>query len=56
MTNRGLLIRAILFFGCIAFLAYDFYTKEKYSYMIALVLGSIAFVFIIRMMKNKKED
>ena len=56
MTNRGLLIRAIIFFAIIAFLAVDFYMKEKYSYMLALLLGSIAFVFIIRMMKKDKEE
>lgn len=43
------LFKALLFLGAVGFLAYDFYSKGKYSYLIVLAGGSIAvFVFLLR--------
>ncbi|MES2691204.1 MAG: hypothetical protein V4658_12420 [Bacteroidota bacterium] len=50
--NTPLIFRAVLFFAAMIFLAYDFYMKGKYLYMIALALGSIAFIAYLRMHKN----
>lgn len=53
--NTQLITRAVIFFGAILFLAVDFYLKEKYSYMIALALGSIGFIAYIKMNGSKKD-
>lgn len=46
-------IRSILFFGMMAYLAYDFYLKERYSYMLFLLMGSIAFVAMLLMYRKR---
>lgn len=51
--NTPLIFRTVLFFAAMLFLAYDFYMKGKYLYMIALGLGSIAFIAYLRMYSNK---
>jgi hypothetical protein len=51
--SRAVWIRSIIFFGIIAYLAYDFCMKEKYSILIVLALGSIAFIVITRDMVKK---
>jgi hypothetical protein len=53
--KTGLIIRAVLFFSMICYLAYDFYTKGKYWYILVLVGGSIAFAMMLFNNKNKDE-
>jgi hypothetical protein len=51
--RSGILFRAILFFAMIGYLAYDFYMREKYGYIIMLAAGSIAFIFVLRSYRKK---
>jgi hypothetical protein len=38
----------IILFGCmISYLAFDFYTKQKYALLVVLALGSVAFVYMV---------
>jgi uncharacterized membrane protein YfcA len=46
--QSGMVFRAVVFFALIGYLTYDFYTKEKYWYILVLVAGSIAFAVMIR--------
>jgi hypothetical protein len=50
--QTGKWIRAVLFFAIMGYLAYDFYTKEKYMYIAFLVAGSIAFVLLLKAKKS----
>lgn len=54
--NTPLIFRAVLFFAAMLFLAYDFYMKGKYLYMIAIGLGSLAFVVYLRMYSGKTKQ
>lgn len=51
--QNGLWIRAILFFSMMAYLAYDFYQREKYGYILFLAAGSVAFVMLLRAKKRE---
>jgi hypothetical protein len=54
-TQSGIVFRAVVFFAMMGFLSYDFYTKEKYGYILVLAAGSIAFmVVMLRSGKNKE--
>lgn len=53
--KSGMLVRGVLFFAMIGYLAYDFYTKEKYWYILILAAGSVAFVMLLLSQKNKRE-
>jgi hypothetical protein len=52
--HTGLVLRSVIFFAIIGYLSYDFYMKEKYSYLIVLALGSIAFIFMMISVKKKE--
>jgi hypothetical protein len=52
--KSGMIFRGILFFSMMGYLAYDFYMKEKYWYILVLVAGSIAFVMLL--FAKKSED
>lgn len=53
-TQSGMVFRAVVFFAMMGFLAYDFYTKGKYGYILVLAAGSIAFIAVmLRVKKNK---
>ncbi len=53
--KSGILVRGVLFFGMIGYLTYDFYTKEKYWYILVLAAGSIAFVILLLSQKNREK-
>lgn len=53
-SQSGMVFRAVVFFAMMGFLAYDFYTKEKYGYILILVAGSIAFIVVMLRNKNKE--
>lgn len=46
-------VRIVLFGSMISFLAFDFYSKQKYALLIILALGFIAFVYMILKSKDK---
>jgi hypothetical protein len=48
------IFKGLLFFGMMGYLAYDFYLKEKYWYILVLAGGSIAFVMLL--LAKKSED
>jgi len=50
--KSGMLFRGLLFFGMMGYLAYDFYMKEKYGYILVLVAGSIAFILLLTAKKS----
>jgi hypothetical protein len=52
--KSGIVFRSILFGAMISYLTYDFIQKEKYSYLIVILLGSIGFVLMVTNMKSKK--
>lgn len=52
--KSGIIFRTILFGAMMSYLAYDFIQKEKYSYLIVIVLGTIGFVLMVTNMKSKK--
>lgn len=52
--NSAIMVRAILFFAMIGYLAFDFFRKGKYGYLIFLGLGSIAFISLLRSNRKKK--
>jgi hypothetical protein len=55
--RRAVWIRSVLFFGIVSYLTYDFLLKEKYMFLIALALGSIAFIAVMRdMFRKDKSD
>ena len=54
ISYRSNINRSIIFFGMMAFLAYDFYVKEKYSFIVILLLGSFGFVYFL--LKSKKKS
>jgi hypothetical protein len=47
VSYRSDIIRAILFFGMMSYLAYDFYIKEKYTLLVVLAMGSAAFLYYL---------
>ncbi len=51
--NQGKILRAILFLGMMIWLGIDFYLKEKYWYILFLVLGSVAFLMMLKDSKRK---
>lgn len=51
--NQGKILRAILFLGMMIWLGIDFYLKEKYWYILFLVLGSVAFLMMLKDSKMK---
>lgn len=51
--NQGKILRAILFLGMMIWLGIDFYLKEKYWYILFLVLGSVAFLVMLKDSKRK---
>ncbi len=51
--QSGKIVRALLFFGMMGYLAYDFYLKEKYGYIAVLVAGSLAFVMLLNAKKKE---
>jgi|688.fasta_scaffold2693476_1 hypothetical protein len=52
-VNQGKLLRAILFLGMMIWLGIDFYLKEKYWYILFLVLGSVGFLLMLKDSKQK---
>lgn len=52
--KSGIIFRSILFGTMMSYLSYDFVQKEKYSYLIVIVLGTIGFVLMVTNMKSKK--
>lgn len=52
--KSGIMFRTIIFGAMMSYLTYDFIQKEKYSYLIAIVLGIIGFVLMVTNMKSKK--
>lgn len=51
--NQGKILRAILFLGMMIWLGVDFYLKEKYWYILFLVLGTVAFLMMLKDSKRK---
>lgn len=51
--NQGKALRLALFAGIIVALGIDFYQKEKYWYMLVLLLGSIGFGVMLYDSKGK---
>lgn len=51
--KSGMIFRALLFFSLIGYLAYDFFLKEKYGYILVLIGGSVAFVLLMRAKKSE---
>jgi hypothetical protein len=51
--NQGKILRAILFLGMMIWLGIDFYLKEKYWYILFLVLGTVAFLMMLKDSKRK---
>ncbi len=51
--NQGKILRAILFLGMMIWLGIDFYLKEKYWYILFLVLGSVAFLVMLKDSRKK---
>ena len=51
--NQGKILRAILFLGMMIWLGIDFYLKEKYWYILFLVLGTVAFLMMLKDSKKK---
>ena len=51
--NQGKIPRAILFLGMMIWLGIDFYLKEKYWYIIFLLLGTAAFLLMLKDSKQK---
>lgn len=51
--NQGKILRAILFLGMMIWLGIDFYLKEKYWYILFLVLGSVAFFMMLKDSRKK---
>lgn len=49
-------VRAVLFFGVVSYLAYDFLIKDKYMYIFVLLLGCIGFLFALRNMQEGKDE
>lgn len=52
--KSNIIFKGFLFFGMMGYLAYDFYQKEKYWYILVLAGGSIAFVMLL--FAKKSED
>ena len=52
-VNQGKVLRAILFLGMMIWLGIDFYLKEKYWYILFLVLGSVGFLLMLKDSKQK---
>ena len=52
ISYRSNIIRSIIFFGIVGYLAYDFYVKEKYTYIFVLLLGSSAFIWMLLSMRK----
>jgi hypothetical protein len=50
--KSGMIIRGLLFFSMMGYLAYDFYLKEKFGYILVLVAGSIAFTVLLLAKKS----
>lgn len=48
------IIKAVLFFGMMGYLAYDFYLKEKYWFILVLAGGSVAFMMFLFARKNEE--
>lgn len=53
-VNQGKLLRAIFFLGMMIWLGIDFYLKEKYWYILFLVLGTAAFLMMLKESKQKE--
>lgn len=51
--NQGKILRAILFLGMMIWLGIDFYLKEKYWYILFLVLGTVAFLMMLKDSRRK---
>lgn len=51
--QSGKIVRALLFFGMMGYLAYDFYLKEKYGFIAVLAAGSVAFVMLLNAKKKE---
>jgi len=47
------IIRSIIFLGMMSYLAYDFFVKEKYSFLIFIALGCIGFIYFLVSSKKK---
>jgi hypothetical protein len=52
--QSGMFLRGLLFFSMMGYLAYDFYIKEKYWYILVLVAGSVAFLMLL--LAKKSDD
>lgn len=52
-VETGKWIRGILFSAVILYLAYDFYLKEKYTWIAVLAAGSIAFFMLLTAKKSE---
>lgn len=46
-------IRIILFASIVGYLGVDFYTKQKYALIGVLVLGTIAFIYMMIRIKDR---
>ncbi len=51
--NQGKILRAIIFLGMMIWLGIDFYLKEKYWYILFLVLGTVAFLMMLKDSRKK---
>ncbi|MCU0423145.1 MAG: hypothetical protein MUC81_10065 [Bacteroidia bacterium] len=49
-------IKGVLFIGMMTYLSVDFIMKEKYTYLIVIVLGSIGFLWMLKESKPKSSD
>ena len=52
--QSNIIFKGLLFFGMMGYLAFDFYIKEKYWYILVLAGGSVAFLMLL--FARKSED
>jgi hypothetical protein len=52
--QSNIIFKGLLFFGMMGYLAFDFYIKEKYCYILVLAGGSVAFLMLL--FARKSED
>ena len=51
--QSNIIFKGLLFFGMMGYLAFDFYIKEKYWYILVLAGGSVAFLMLLFARKSK---
>jgi hypothetical protein len=52
--QSNIIFKGLLFFGMMGYLAYDFYMKEKYWYILVLAVGSVAFLMLLFARKSEE--